>query len=100
MHFQVSIIPTKAEAIKGSSKFRCPIPSCRYHRKEGSRVYISKHFNREHTDHRSWRDVFVKVDAPSIISVAQGCYSTDNYFIPRICHRTRPQSCLKSCSEA
>ena len=71
IYSQVSIIPTKAEAIKGSSKFRCPIPDCRYNKKEGSRVYISKHFNKEHTDHRSWRDVFVKVDAPSIISVAQ-----------------------------
>ena len=32
-----------------------------------SRVGVAKHFRRDHKDYRSWRDVFIKKDAPDFI---------------------------------
>lgn len=32
-----------------------------------SRVGVAKHFRRDHKNYRSWRDVFIKKDAPDFI---------------------------------
>ena len=32
-----------------------------------SRVGIAKHFRRDHKDYRSWRDVFIRKDAPNFV---------------------------------
>ena len=52
LHFlKVSVLPHKAERREGTCKFVCPVPNCDF-RKEGSRVYIAKHFRVVHKDYR------------------------------------------------
>ena len=48
---KVSVLPHKAERREGTCKFVCPVPSCNF-RKEGSRVFIAKHFRVVHKDYR------------------------------------------------
>ena len=45
------MLPHKAERREGTCKFVCPVPSCNF-RKEGSRVFIAKHFRVVHKDYR------------------------------------------------
>ncbi|XP_059096381.1 RNA-binding protein 33-like [Tigriopus californicus] len=64
----VSIVPSKAVRCPGKTdKYRCPVTNCRLKGRQGSRVFISRHFCEEHKDFRSWRDVFIKKDAPPFI---------------------------------
>lgn len=64
----VSIVPSKAVRCPGETdKYRCPVTDCRLKGRQGSRVFISRHFCEEHKDFRSWRDVFIKKDAPPFI---------------------------------
>ena len=44
-------MPHKAERREGTCKFVCPVPGCNF-RKEGSRVFIAKHFRVVHKDYR------------------------------------------------
>ena len=92
------MLPHKAERREGTCKFVCPVPNCNF-RKEGSRVYIAKHFRVVHKDYRqgcivkqnrgryfqirgssmysrnlllptrSWRDLFLDKNAPPIVAV-------------------------------
>lgn len=76
---QVSILPSKAVKCPGSNdKFRCPVEPCSLNGRTGSRVFISKHFCEEHRDYRSWRDVFIKKDAPPFVLREEGTSDQDD----------------------
>ncbi|XP_040563320.1 uncharacterized protein [Lepeophtheirus salmonis] len=61
---EVCIVKSKAVP-EPSGKFRCPVPNCDYG--SHSRIRITKHFHVDHKNYRSWRDVFLRKDAPHFI---------------------------------
>ena len=63
--FQICILKSKAIPCPRTGRFKCPVPKCTIDGR--SRVGVAKHFRRDHKDYRSWRDVFIKKDAPDFI---------------------------------
>ena len=59
------ILKSKAIACPRTGRFKCPVPNCSIDGR--SRVGVAKHFRRDHKDYRSWRDVFIRKDAPDFI---------------------------------
>ena len=62
---QVCILKSKAISCPRTGRYKCPVPNCLVDGR--SRVGVAKHFRRDHKNYRSWRDVFIKKDAPDFI---------------------------------
>ena len=62
---EVCILRSKAVKCSKSGRYKCPVPGCETAGK--SRVGIAKHFRKHHKNYRSWRDVFLKKDAPHFV---------------------------------
>ncbi len=63
---QVQVLQHKAEECP-SGKYKCPVPGCPL--SEKSRVYVAKHFDRDHPDYVSWREIFVSNNGPDYVKV-------------------------------